>query len=81
MPGSKPARHAAPGSAPRPAAARSRSVLVQRLFGFMDLETENDGARMQKKLDAYEKSSDTEPPSVTDKERASFAALIHKSTK
>lgn len=31
---------------------------------------------MQKKLDAYATSSDAEPPTVTDKERTSFAALI-----
>ena len=75
--GAKPAKARGPGLRNlAPAAARSRSVLVQRLFGFMDLELRTLELSMQKKLDAYETSSDAEPPSVTDKERASFAALI-----
>lgn len=75
--GAKSAKARAPGLRNlAPAAARSRSALVQRLYGFMDLELRTLELSMQKKLDAYETSSDAEPPAVTDKERASFAALI-----
>jgi len=75
--GAKPAKARARGLRNlAPAAARSRSILVQRLYGFMDLELRTLELSMKKKLDAYETSSDTEPPTVSDKERTSFAALI-----
>ena len=75
--GAKPGKARAAG--PRslaPAAARSHSVLMQRLYGFMDLELRTLELSMKKKLDVYATSSDMEPPTVSDKERASFAALI-----
>jgi hypothetical protein len=59
-----------------PAAQRTRRALLQRLYGYMDLQLRTLEISMQTKLDVYAQSPGGEPPAPSDTECARFSELI-----
>ena len=69
----------AAGKRPSPATVRSRRSLATLLYGVFELEIRMKELSMKKRLQTYRQASPgTEPPVVTEEERASFASLIQQ---